>query len=62
MGNALADYPEPCRQSIQTVSEKIGVDHKIAYAMLSLEAVLYDMRPSDEQVLEMLLEDYAPCG
>lgn len=60
--STVNDYPESCQSAIQTISKEIGVDHKTAYAMLSLEAVLYDLSPSDEKVVSMLLEDFQPCG
>lgn len=58
----MSDYPKSCSKAVQTIMKEMGVDGKTAYAMLSLEAILYDLTPSDEQVVSMLLEDYQPCG
>lgn len=58
----MSDLPESCQKAIQTISKEMGVDPHTAYAMLSLEAVLYDLSPSDERTVNMLLQNNQPCG
>ena len=52
-------YPENCRRSIRTISEKTGVSVETAYAMMLMTALLMDLRPEDARVTEMVLAD---CG
>ena len=53
----ITDYPETCRQGIKTISDALKTDYETAYALLSLEAVLYDLYPSDAVVINMVLRD-----
>lgn len=52
-------YPENCRRSIRTISEKTGASIETAYAMMLMTALLMDLSPEDAKVTEMVLED---CG
>lgn len=52
-------YPKECRKSIQRLTDEVGISTETAYAMLMITAVLMDLRPGDEQVLNIVLED---CG
>lgn len=53
----LESFPKSCRSSIRTVAEELNIDYETAYAMLSLEAVLMDLYPSDGVVVTVLLKD-----
>lgn len=56
-------YPATCRKSIQTIAEKLGTDYDTAYAIICLEAVLWDLYPSDDVIVSMLVkEEKEPCG
>lgn len=57
----LADYPETCRQSIKVISDSLKTDYQTAYAMMLLEAALYDLYPSDNEVLNIILDDVEEC-
>ena len=52
-------YPKNCRRSIRILSHEIGVSMETAYAMMLMTALLMDLRPDDDEVLETILED---CG
>lgn len=55
--NALESYPESCRLSIKTVADQLKIDYDEAYAIISLNALLMDLYPSDTVVVRMILED-----
>ena len=55
--NALECYPESCRWSIKTVADRLKIDYDEAYALISLNALLMDLYPSDTVVVRMVLED-----
>lgn len=57
----LADYPETCRKSIQVISDSLRTDYQTAYAMMLLEAALYDLYPSDDEILDIILDDVEEC-
>lgn len=57
----LEAYPETCRKSIQVISERLKTDYNTAYAMMLLEAAMYDLYPSDDEVLDILLDDVEEC-
>ena len=60
---ALEEFPESCRNSIKSVSERLNTDYDTAYAMICLEAVLWDLYPSDDLIVSMLIKkDKEPCG
>jgi len=52
-------YPKRCRRSIQILTENVGMSVETAYAMMLMTAALMDLRPEDDEVLEMILAD---CG
>ena len=53
----LEQFPERCRQSVQTVADKLKTDYRTAYDMLCLESVLCDLPVSDIRVVQNLAED-----
>lgn len=53
----LEQFPEQCRQSVQTVADKLKTDYETAYNMLCLESVLCDLPVSDRHVVQNLAED-----
>lgn len=52
-------YPKSCRKSVRTLMNEIGVDAETAYNMMKMTALLMDLRPEDDEVVEMILQD---CG
>ena len=52
-------YPRNCRNNIRRLTEEIGVNAETAYAMMLMTAALMDLRPEDESVAHMILQD---CG
>ena len=52
-------YPRKCRNSIRRIADETGTAVETAYAMMLITAALMDLRPEDEQVLRIILED---CG
>jgi hypothetical protein len=52
-------YPEKCRKNLNRISALTGAGIETAYAMMLMTAMLMDLRPEDEKVAEMILED---CG
>ena len=58
MGSTIM-YPECCRKNIRRLVDVIGVSVETAYAMMLMTSTLMDLRPEDDQVAEMILED---CG
>ena len=52
-------YPKECRKSIQRLTDEVGMSAETAYAMMLITAVLMDLKPSDEKVMNIILED---CG
>ena len=52
-------YPKASRKNINRIVRNIGVSVETAYAMMLLTATLMDLRPEDEEVSDMILED---CG
>ena len=52
-------YPKQCRKSISTLTSRIGVGVETAYAMMLMTAMLMDLHPEDDEVVEMILSD---CG
>lgn len=53
---AIDEYPETCRQAIETVADKLNTDYETAYAIMCLEAVLWDLYPSDKVIVSMILD------
>lgn len=58
MGGTLT-YPKNCRENIRKIVNAIGASVETAYAMMLMTATLMDLRPEDERVADMILED---CG
>lgn len=52
-------YPQHCRRNIRRIVEKVGTSVETAYAMMLMTALLMDLRPEDDAVLHMILQD---CG
>lgn len=52
-------YPKRCRKSIHRIMDEIGAGPETAYAMMLMTATLMDLRPEDDEVLHMILQD---CG
>ena len=52
-------YPKNCRKNINRIVSAVGASVETAYAMMLLTATLMDLRPEDEEVADMILED---CG
>ena len=52
-------YPKSCRASIHRLVDAIGIPVETAYAMMLMTAALMDLRPEDDEVLRIILND---CG
>ena len=52
-------YPKKCRNSIRTLVAEVGMSIETAYAMMLLTAALMDLRPEDDEVVHIILQD---CG
>ena len=52
-------YPRRCMKGIQTLTDMIGMSRETAYAMMVMTAALMDLRPEDERVVHIILQD---CG
>lgn len=52
-------YPKRCRKNIHTIVNEVGASEETAYAMMLMTAMLMDLRPEDDEVLHMILQD---CG
>lgn len=52
-------YPKNCRKNIKRIMEATGADVEISYAMMLMTSMLMDLRPEDDEVADMILED---CG
>ena len=59
MKNSTIMYPKSCRKNILVLMDTIGTGPETAYAMMLMTATLMDLRPEDDEVLEMILKD---CG
>ena len=57
--DATIMYPKKCRRSIKTIVNEVGASVETAYAMILMTALLMDMRPEDDEVVHMILQD---CG
>ncbi len=57
--NVLNCYPKNCRKQIKRLVSAVGMSVETAYAMMLMTAALMDLRPEDDQVVEIILED---CG
>ena len=52
-------YPKKCRKNINRIVNAIGASVETTYAMMLMTAMLMDLRPEDDEVADMILED---CG
>ena len=59
MGDTAIMYPRSCRKSIHRIVKATGVSEEIVYAMILMTAALMDLRPEDDEVVQMVLAD---CG
>ena len=59
MNDVTIMYPKKCRKNILLLMNEIGVGPETAYAMMLMTATLMDLRPEDDKVLHMILQD---CG
>lgn len=57
--DATIMYPKKCRASIRKISEETGICIETAYAMMLMTAALMDLRPEDDEVVNLILKD---CG
>lgn len=55
----MGGYPKACRKTISRLIEEIGVDSETAYKMILMTSALMDLKPEDEKVLSLILQD---CG
>ena len=56
---SLTMYPKNCRKNISRITNATGASAETAFAMMQMTALLMDLRPEDDQVADMILED---CG
>ena len=49
--------PERCEPNAKRLVRRMGVNEDEAYAMMLLTAVLMDLDPNDDAVIEMILRD-----
>lgn len=59
MTDQMIIYPKLYRKNICRIVNATGAAVETAYAMMLMTATLMDLRPEDEQVADMILED---CG
>ncbi len=52
-------YPKRCRDSIRTLVNEVGMSVETAYAMMLMTATLMDLKPEDDEVVHIILQD---CG
>lgn len=52
---SILRYPKSCRPAIKKLSRAFGIDYGTAYSSLCLEAALWDMHPSDPDVVDSIL-------
>lgn len=52
-------YSEACGRLVRKITGAVPVSEDTAYGMMLMTAALMDLRPDDEAVVQMILED---CG
>ena len=52
-------YPARYSKSIGTLKEKLNTSSEIAYKMMLMTAMLMDLHPEDDEVVDIILKD---CG
>ena len=57
--DAAIMYPRACRENIRCIVSEIGTSAETAYAMMLMTATLMDLRPEDDEVVHIILQD---CG
>ena len=57
--DCLNIYPKQCRKQIKRLTSAVGMSADIAYSMMLMTAALMDLRPEDDEVADIILED---CG
>ena len=57
--NATIMYPKRCRTGIRTLVDNVGMSIETAYAMMLMTAALMDLKPEDDEVVHIILQD---CG
>lgn len=55
--DTLIQYPKVCRRNLKRLKSATGVSEELLYAMMLTTAALMDLRPEDDEVAEMILED-----
>lgn len=52
-------YAEACSRLTRRIRDAVPVSEETAYKMILMTAALMDLRPDDDRVVDMILED---CG
>ena len=52
-------YPKRYRKSIAMLTNRIGMNAETAYRMMLMTAMLMDLHPEDDEVVQLIFED---CG
>lgn len=52
-------FPRRYKKNVDRIVSAIGASPETAYAMILLTATLMDLRPDDDSIVDMILED---CG
>ena len=52
-------YPKRCRKSLHILMDEVGIGVETAYAMMLMTATLMDLKPEDDEVVDIILKD---CG
>ena len=50
-------YPERCRKNIRKLMCLLTTDAQTAYSMMLLTAAMTDLKPEDDKVVELILDD-----
>lgn len=54
--------PEACRRSVERITSVTGAEPDAAYRTMLLTAVMTDLHPEDEKVVEIILDGYCAMG
>ena len=57
--DSMIRYPQKCRKSIRILANEVGMSAEVAYSQMLITAALMDLRPEDDAVVYMILQD---CG
>ena len=57
--NSTIMYPKRCRKNILLLMDEVGIGPETAYAMMLMTAMLMDLQPEDDEVVNIILKD---CG